>query len=66
MGSPKLGEKARALIGDAGNEKFLSAGSLWEMAQLHWRARHAKAEINERAIRDWLSTATGQTSCASC
>ena len=32
MGSPKLGEKARALIGDAGNEKFLSAGSLWEMA----------------------------------
>jgi len=32
MGSPKLGENARALIGDAGNEKFLSAGSLWEMA----------------------------------
>jgi PIN domain nuclease of toxin-antitoxin system len=32
MGSPKLGEKARALIGDAGNEKLLSAGSLWEMA----------------------------------
>ncbi len=32
MGSPKLGEEARALIGDAGNEKFLSAGSLWEMA----------------------------------
>jgi len=32
MGSSKLGEKARALIGDAGNEKLLSAGSLWEMA----------------------------------
>jgi hypothetical protein len=24
MGSPKLGEKALALIGDAGNEKFVS------------------------------------------
>jgi len=32
IGSPKLGEKARALIEDAGNEKVLSAGSLWEMA----------------------------------
>ena len=32
MGSPKLGEKARTLIGDAGSEKFLSVGSLWEMA----------------------------------
>jgi PIN domain nuclease of toxin-antitoxin system len=32
MGSPKLGEKARGLIGDAGNERLLSAGSLWEMA----------------------------------
>jgi len=32
MGSPKLGEKARALIEDAGNEKLLSVGSLWEIA----------------------------------
>jgi PIN domain nuclease of toxin-antitoxin system len=33
IGRPKLGEMARALIGDVGNEKLLSAGSLWEMAK---------------------------------
>ena len=32
MGSPKLGEKALSMIGDAGNERFLSAGCLWEIA----------------------------------
>jgi PIN domain nuclease of toxin-antitoxin system len=32
MGSPRLGEKAGSLIADPGNERFLSVGSLWEMA----------------------------------
>ena len=44
----------------------LNRGSLREMLQLHWRARRAKSEINEPAVRDWLSAATGQSSCASC
>ncbi|OGW14828.1 MAG: twitching motility protein PilT [Nitrospinae bacterium RIFCSPLOWO2_12_FULL_45_22] len=32
MGSPKLSEKARALIEDRSNEKLFSIASLWEMA----------------------------------
>jgi PIN domain nuclease of toxin-antitoxin system len=32
IGSPSLSVKARALIEDDSNEKFLSIGSLWEIA----------------------------------
>lgn len=32
MGSPHLSSRARALIEDAANEKFLSVASLWETA----------------------------------
>jgi PIN domain nuclease of toxin-antitoxin system len=35
IGSPKLSEKARALIEDTRNERLLSTASLWEMAIKH-------------------------------
>jgi PIN domain nuclease of toxin-antitoxin system len=35
VGDLKLGSKARLLIEDAANEKFVSAASLWEIAVKH-------------------------------
>jgi PIN domain nuclease of toxin-antitoxin system len=35
IGSPKLSEKARALIEDTTNERLLSTASLWEIAIKH-------------------------------
>ena len=35
VGDSKLGSKARLLIEDAANEKFVSAASLWEIAVKH-------------------------------
>lgn len=51
---PRLSDRARALIGDGGNEVFLSAASAWELAVKASLRRVEIAQPLERFVPDQL------------
>jgi PIN domain nuclease of toxin-antitoxin system len=55
LGDQRLSQTARELIGDGGNEIFLSAASAWEIAIKCAKGRLALPEIPERYVANRMT-----------